>query len=286
MKTMAKKIGEKVTDVHVLVIDEKKLCDTVRKRKNWSAPGIDGIQNFWWKKLKGACNSMIRCFNQWIEHPEEIPTWITQERTVLLPMSEDLSNERSYQPITCLSTCYKIFTGMAGNYMKEHAEINNILDRSQLGTCSGIIDNAIMNEVRGQQQNLAVAFYDYQKAYDMVRNDWMIRVYRWMKIPENVINIITKLMEGRKTKLEVTENGKTVTSRTINVKKGFLQGDSYLPVGFCLTEVSVAMLIGGTDGYSMGERGGEFERLKKNTQSFCRQFEDLPREPPKTRDCK
>ena len=57
---------------------------------------------------------------------------------------------------------------MVGNYMKEHVERNNILDRSQLRTCSGvlgtvdqlIIDNAIMDEVRGQQRNLAVAFYD------------------------------------------------------------------------------------------------------------------------------
>ena len=56
--------------------------------------------------------------------------------------------------------------------MKEHAERNNIWDRSQLGTCSGvlgtvdqdhlIIDNAIMDEVRNQQRNLAVAFYDVQ----------------------------------------------------------------------------------------------------------------------------
>ena len=69
----------------------------------------------------------------------------------------NLSNERNYSPITCLNTCYKIFTGMVGNYIKEHAERNIIWDRSQLGTCSGvlgtidqlIIDNAIMDEVRG-----------------------------------------------------------------------------------------------------------------------------------------
>ena len=52
IKTVAKKIGEKVTNVHALVIDEKKLCETVRKRKNWSAPGIDGVQNFFGKNLK------------------------------------------------------------------------------------------------------------------------------------------------------------------------------------------------------------------------------------------
>ena len=35
--------------------------------------------------------------------------------------------------------------------------------------------------------------------------------------------------------------------------KGFLQGDSYSPVGFCLTEVPVAMLIEEADGYPMGQ---------------------------------
>ena len=94
---------------------------------------------------------------------------------MLLPKTEDLSNEKNYGPIICLNTCYKIFTVKIGNYMKEHAERNNIWGRSQLGTCSEvlrnvdqlIIDNAIMDEVRSQQRNLAVAFYDYQKAYDM-----------------------------------------------------------------------------------------------------------------------
>ena len=72
----------------------------------------------------------------------------------------------------------------------------------------------------------------------------MIRVYHeWMGVAEKVVNVITKLMEGWKTRLEVNENGKVSTSSKINIVKGFLQGDSYSPVGFCLTEVPVAMLI-------------------------------------------
>ena len=100
---------------------------------------------------------------------DEILERLTQGRTVLLPKTEDLSNERNYHIIACLNTCYKIFAGIIGNYMKDHAERNNIWDRSQLGTCSGVlgtvdqlvIDNAIMNEVRSQQGNSVVAFYDY-----------------------------------------------------------------------------------------------------------------------------
>ena len=87
--------------------------------------------------------------------------------------------------------------------MKDHAERNNISDRSQLETCSGvlgtedqlIIDNAIMpNELRNKQRHLAVAFRnDYQKAYHMVRHDWMTRVYQCMGVPGKVVNVIVKL---------------------------------------------------------------------------------------------
>ena len=193
-----------------------------------------------------------------MEQPEEIPTWLTQGRTVLLPKMEDVRNEKNYCPITCLNTVYKNFTGMIGSHMKNHADRNNIRDKSQLGRCSGsgvlgtvdqlVIDNAKMDEVREKQRNLAVAFYDYQKAYDMVRHDWMLRVYRWMEVPEKVVNVIGKLTSGWKTRLEVTENGKTTKSRVICIVRGFLQGDSYSPVGFCLTEVPVAMLMEDTDG--------------------------------------
>ena len=54
MNTVAKKIREKVKNVQEFTITEKNFYDIVKKRKNWSAPGIDGIQNFWWKKLKNA----------------------------------------------------------------------------------------------------------------------------------------------------------------------------------------------------------------------------------------
>ena len=62
MNTVAKKMREKVKNVQEFTITEKNFYDIVKKRKNWSAPGIDGIQNLWWKKLKGGWKSIIRCF--------------------------------------------------------------------------------------------------------------------------------------------------------------------------------------------------------------------------------
>lgn len=57
---------------------------------------------------------------------------MTKERTVLLPKSDDLSNEKNYNFITCLNTSYKIFLGITAGYMKEYAERNSIWVRNQL----------------------------------------------------------------------------------------------------------------------------------------------------------
>ena len=70
------------------------------------------MQNFCLKKFKGTWSSILRCLNQWREQPDEVPEWLTQGRTVLLPKTEDLNNEKNYLSIACLNTCYKIFTGM------------------------------------------------------------------------------------------------------------------------------------------------------------------------------
>ena len=78
MNTVARKLREKVVDVQDFVINNETLKKAAKKRKNLTAPGIDGIQNYWWKKLTGTWKGVTNCFKKWMEQPEEIPTWLTQ----------------------------------------------------------------------------------------------------------------------------------------------------------------------------------------------------------------
>lgn len=57
------------------------------------------------------------------------------------------------------------------------------------------------------------------------------------------------------------ENGKATISRLINIVKEFLKGDSYSPVGCCLTEVPAGLLMEEFDGYTMRQRGKQ--KVKK-----------------------
>ena len=103
VNTVAKKIGQKVEDVQEFT--KKKLHQTVKNRRNWSVPWINRVQNLWWETFRGTWSAILRCFNQWLGQPDKTLDWLTQGQTVLLPMSEVLSNKRNYCPNTCRNTC-------------------------------------------------------------------------------------------------------------------------------------------------------------------------------------
>ena len=46
-----------------------------------------------------------------------------------------------------------------------------------------------------------------------------------------------------------------MTSRWISISCGFLRGDSYSPVGFCISEIPVCRLLQQSRGYRMGPTG-------------------------------
>ena len=60
-----------------------------------------------------------------------------------------------------------------------------------LGTVEQLIINrCIMEEVKQYRRNLAVAFYDYKKAYDKVRHDLMLSMYQWIGIRKEIMELI------------------------------------------------------------------------------------------------
>ena len=134
---------------------------------------------------------------------------------MLLPKTKNLEDENNYRPITCLNTSYKIMNGVVAKYIREHTMENEIWDEGQLGAVEGvlgtinqlIIDRCIMEEVKQYHRNFAVAFYDYKKVYNKVHHDWMLRVYRWVGIPDEVTKLISNLMELWKTRLEIWNKG-------------------------------------------------------------------------------
>ena len=95
--------------------------------------------------------------------------------------------------------------------MREQTMENNIWHEGQLGAVGGvlgnikqlIIDKSIMEEVKTYHRNQAVASYDYKKGYDKAHHDWMLRVYKWIGTPDDVITLLNSIMGKWKTRLEI-----------------------------------------------------------------------------------
>ena len=55
-----------------------------------------------------------------------MPTWWPTGRAVVLSKTKDLNDEKNYQPITWLSTSYKVLTEFIAKYIRGHTLVIKI----------------------------------------------------------------------------------------------------------------------------------------------------------------
>ena len=112
-----------------------------------------------------------------------MPSWLTRGRTSLLQKDKSKGNVASnYRPITCLLLMRKLLTGVIADQIYAHLDQEKLLLEEQKGCRKGsreandllYIDRAVIKEVRSRNKNLAMAWIDHKKAYDMVPHSWTI----------------------------------------------------------------------------------------------------------------
>ena len=64
MESVSEQLRDKITNVKEFSTTEDTFEKETEKRKNWTAPGIDVIQDFWWKRSKPARRELKRTFEQ------------------------------------------------------------------------------------------------------------------------------------------------------------------------------------------------------------------------------
>ena len=57
------------------------------------------------------------------------------------------------------------------------------------------IDRAIIQEVKSRNKNLAMAWIDYKKAYDMVPHSWIIDCLDLFGVAQNIKSLLVNSME-------------------------------------------------------------------------------------------
>ncbi|XP_044751651.1 uncharacterized protein LOC123311647 [Coccinella septempunctata] len=234
-----------------LEITELDMKSVLQKTNNWSAPGVDGVQNYWWKYFTSTHRHLAKLFQEALHNPNIIPRFFTLGKTVMIPKGKSTTDPKNYRPITCLPTVYKILTGVLTRQLWKHINKNKILAPEQGGCrgnsrgCEEILttDYVITKQAKKKQRNISVAWVDYKKAFDSVPHPWLIKVLRLYGVPEEMIKLLECLMKSWRTNLTFESENQQLKTDTINIRRGIFQGDTLSPLWFCLAMNFLSQLI-------------------------------------------
>ncbi|XP_055637371.1 uncharacterized protein LOC129776028 [Toxorhynchites rutilus septentrionalis] len=231
-----------IGEMPAIIVGENDVREASRYLRNWAVPGPDGVQNFWHKKLTVAHPKIAECFNKVLRDPHNLPEFATRGVTFLLPKDSNTLNPSKYRPITYLSSLYKILSSIITAKVSAHCEQHHIIAEEQKGCrknthgCKdqAIIDAAIVGQAVYNQRNLSMAYIDYRKAYDSIPHLFLVRVLELYKIDPVVVRFLQHAMRQWSTSLHLSDGENVLQSRTLQIKRGIFQGDSFSPLWFCL----------------------------------------------------
>src|SRR6266550_4391650 len=265
MKGIEKKTS-KIEEPIFTEIGIGKLKAAIAKTQNWKATGVDRIHNYYIKKLTSTHANILECYNRIIMEKEDVPEWMTVGRVILLPKNEETENPKNWRPIACLPTIYKILTSVIAEEIRDHCSKNKILTDYQRGCKKGargcqdqlLLNRYILEDANKNSKNLSMAWIDYQKAFDSIPHEWLLKIMHTYKVPVKLIAVIKKMMKNWKLQMTAYGDQKIVKTDPIEVKCGIFQGDSLSPLLFCLglNPLSEVLQEDKQNGYQA--KGGQF----------------------------
>ncbi|XP_045471751.1 uncharacterized protein LOC123678658 [Harmonia axyridis] len=262
IKTEMEELRE-LEEMAPMQVTEEDVRATIGRMKNWTSPGIDVIQNFWWKTLTSTHKVLAQLISKALIHPDTIPEYFTHGITHLVPKKGDLRQPGNYRPITCLPSAYKIITSTVAFKINEHIKANNIMAWEQNGCRRKgrgskellMIDNMITKQAKKRLKNISMAWIDYQKAFDSVPHTWLLEVLKIYRVNRRVIALLEHLMRTWRTTLKVHNKSATYETSEVEIKRGIFQGDSLSPLWFCLAlNILSKILNRSTYGYSINQQ--------------------------------
>ena len=218
-------------------LTEEELTGALKRMKNGSPPGLDGIttaciQFFWCKVKDMVLNSLNAAFTK-----GEMS--ITQKRAVITLIHkgkqlhrDDLNN---WRPITLTNSDYKLLAKSLAIHLS--SVISSIVNEDQVGCLKGrnistvirLIDDTTNYPDKSERPGLLLAL-DYKAAFHTISREYIVWAFKRFSFGENFIKWVELLMK-------ITESYTNYIgwlSQSIEVSSGIRQGCPFSPMAFIL----------------------------------------------------
>ena len=226
----------KNTEIEV-ILSKEELTNAVRALKNWAAPGIDNVYNFYIKYITNSHSKLLYFFQQFLSKEDQLPVQFIQARTLLLPKKNNpLPSE--HRPIALLNTTFKLLTKIINNRLVEHIRENKDISQNQfafLNPTLGCKEALLLDEVISKKlPSLNLIWLDIKKAFNSVHHSYLSKVLQNIKIPRSISMLISNIYSNAQTSIQVFTKNKLQTIHECQIEKGILQGDSLSPTLFMI----------------------------------------------------
>ena len=185
---------------------------------------------------------MAEAYSEIIKDPKQIPNWLVEGATNLLPKKEETWIPKTYRPIACLPTTFKIMTSVITDGLCSHLEKEAMTPEQRGGKkdcyrCEDqlMINNAILENCKKRKKNLSTAWIDYKKAFDSGPHSWMLKCLQMYKIHPVLITFLDESMSQWKTNMTLVHKEGVLETGPITIKRGIFQGDSLSQLLFTMS---------------------------------------------------
>ena len=108
----------------------------------------------------------------------------------------------NYRPITCLQLMWKLLAGVISDQIYAHLDQEKLLPERQSGCRKDsrwtndllYVDGAVIKEVNSISKNIAMAWIDYQKAFDMLPHSWITECLDLFEVAESIKSLLVNSM--------------------------------------------------------------------------------------------
>ena len=149
-------------------MEQHDVNDAISKLQDNKSPGNNLIVHYWYKHINFHINDLAALINRTLNSIIEIPNWIAQAKTKLLPKNTETKQPNNYRPIARQNIMLKLCTSCMNQLLQHHLDINNIVTNEQAGGkkdvwgCSEqlLINKTILEELTKNHRSLVTMWLD------------------------------------------------------------------------------------------------------------------------------
>ena len=138
----------------------------------------------------------------------------------------DLSKIKSWRPIVCLPTIYKLFSGIVANRLKKVMDKIIVKMQKAYSKRYMIQENLIstyeiMAKTLSTNSSLAIAIIDFQSAFDTIGHDYIKEVLRFMNFGPYFLDLVSTCLNKRYAHISTSEG----ITKNFEMNVSVFQGD-------------------------------------------------------------